>query len=127
MATVEMMDNGNVKINIPILLRSNSGRRRIIAPEVIDSPADPIVQNIARAYRWQQLIDQGVYSNVKELAQAIGKDNGYVARTIRLALLCPEIVHAALTGSLPDSVSLDSLRNASVDNWAEQKKIVGMG
>ena len=46
----------------------------------------PII-NIARAFRWQALIDKGKFSNVHELARAIGKDEAYVSRIIRLTLL----------------------------------------
>ena len=34
-------------------------------------------------------------------ALAAGKDRAQVSRTLRLALLSPEIVHKALTGDLP--------------------------
>jgi len=126
MSTVEFLKNGNVKVTIPISLRSCAGRKRIIAPDVIDLPTDPVVQNIVRAFRWQQMIDAGEYANVTDLANALGRDFAYVARTIRLALLCPDIVHAALNGTLPQEVSLGKLYDAIVDDWNVQKKIVGM-
>ena len=59
---------------------------------------------------------------MRELANAIGKDYGYVARVIRLTLLAPDIVHAALEGTLPDSITLEQLRGALPDDWTEQKK-----
>ena len=60
---------------------------------------DPMITNIARAFRWQALIDSGKFSNVHELARAIGKDDAYVSRIIRFTLLAPEIIHAVLAGN----------------------------
>ena len=82
--------------------------------------------NLARAFRWQELIDSGVYRNAAELANAIGKDSAYVARVLRLTLLAPEIVHIILTGNLPDNFSVDSLKQALPVLWSEQKKLLGI-
>ena len=87
---------------------------------------DPLVMNLARAFRWQTLIDEGHFSNVNELANAIGKDSAYVARVLRLTLLAPEIVHSILTGNLPDNFSVDSLKQALPMLWSEQKKLLGI-
>ena len=51
-----------------------------------------MVSGLARTF-------EGVYSNVQELARAIGKDMAYVSRITRLTLLSPEIIHGVLTGS----------------------------
>jgi len=126
MPTVEMLENGNVKLSFKIALRSRAGRKRIIAPEVMELPADPIVKNIVRAYRWQEMIDRGDFANVHELANATGKDHSYVARTLRLIYLCPEIIHAALMGTLPNDVTLTTLLRTTMDDWTEQKKFVGL-
>ena len=92
-----------------------------------DTPEiDPLVMNLARAFRWQTLIDKGHFSNVNELANAIGKDSAYVARVLRLTLLAPEIVHSILTGNLPDNFSVDSLKQALPMLWSEQKKLLGI-
>ena len=101
MIDVEMLANGNVKVTIPMSFRNCSGRKRIVTPDGEQNFADPLITNLARAYRWQSLIDEGRFSNVHELAAAIGKDQAYVARVLRLTLLAPEIVHAILTGTLP--------------------------
>ena len=65
--------------------------------------------NLARAFRWQSLIDSGTYRNTGDLAEAIGKDPAFVARMIRLTLLAPEIVHAILAGTLRKSIPMDKL------------------
>ena len=49
-----------------------------------------------------------------------------MARVLRLTLLAPEIVHAVLTGNLPDGFSVDKLKQALPVLWSEQKKVLGI-
>ena len=126
MNDVEVLENGNVKLSIPMSFRNCSGRKQIITPETEHSLAEPLLINLVRAFRWQTLIDEGHFSNVNELANAIGKDSAYVARVLRLTLLAPEIVHTILTGNLPDNFSVDSLKQALPVLWSEQKKLLGI-
>ena len=126
MLDVEMLANGNVKVTIPMSFRNRSGRKRIVAPDGAQTFADPLIMNLARAFRWQTLIDEGHFSNVNELANAIGKDPAYVARVLRLTLLAPEIVHAILTGVLPEGIGVEDLRQSMPVLWSEQKKLLNM-
>ena len=68
-------------------MANRHGGKRIITPDSETSFIDPMITNIARAFRWQTLIDEGKFSNVHELARAIGKDDAYVSRIIRFTLL----------------------------------------
>ena len=126
MVDVAMLANGNVKVTIPMSFRNRSGRKRIVAPDGAQTFADPLIMNLARAFRWQTLIDEGHFSNVNELANAIGKDPAYVARVLRLTLLAPEIVHAILTGVLPEGIGVEDLRQSMPRLWSEQKKLLNM-
>ena len=101
-------------------------RKRIIVSDDSEKLVDPLVLNLARAFRWQELIDSGTYSNAIELARAVGKDTAYVARTVRLTLLAPEIIHAILHGTLKKSISMETLRKSWPENWEEQKKYFGL-
>ena len=126
MNKVEILENGNVKITIPMSFRSCAGRKRIVTPDSETSFTDPMITNIARAFRWQALIDSGKFSNVHELARAIGKDDGYVSRIIRLTLLSPEIIHAIIAGTLEKDIGIEQLKQAMPLMWDEQKKMFGM-
>ena len=126
MSDVEMLANGNVKVTIPMSFRNCSGRKRIVTPDDEQNFTDPLITNLARAYRWQSLIDAGRFANVHELANAIGKDYAYVARVLRLTLLAPEIVHAVLTGALPEGIGVEDLRQSMPVLWSEQKKMLNM-
>ena len=126
MSEVKVLDNGNVLLTVPISLRFRSGRKRVIFPENDTPEIDPMVMNLARAFRWQALIDSGTYSNTTELAEATGKDPAYISRIIRLTLLAPEIVHAILAGTLQRSVPLEKLRKEMPIRWEDQKKLFGV-
>jgi len=126
MAEVKVLENGNVRVTVPMSFRSCSGRKRIVTPDGEQNFADPLITNLARAYRWQSLIDAGQFANVHELATAVGKDYAYVARVLRLTLFAPEIVHAVLTGALPEGIGVEDLRQSMPVLWSEQKKLLNM-
>ena len=64
--------------------------------------------------------------NLRTFYRAVGKDTAYVARTVRLTLLAPEIIHAILHGTLKKSISMETLRKSWPENWEEQKKYFGL-
>ena len=76
--------------------------------------------------RWQKLIDSGVYRNANELAKAIGKDHAFVARTTRLTLLAPEIIHAVLAGTLQRNIPIENFRKEMPIRREDQKKLFGI-
>lgn len=70
-------------------------------PRPIRSTADPVELAIAKGFRWQGLLDNGTYPTGRALAKAVKQDTAYVARTIRLTLLAPEIIEAVMAGQCP--------------------------
>ena len=123
MSEVKVLDNGNVLVTVPISLRFRSGRKRVIFSEKDSVAVDPLVMNLARAFRWQELIDSGVYRNAGELATVTGKNHAFVARTTRLTLLAPEIIHAILSGSLQRNIPIENFRKEMPIRWEDQKKL----
>ena len=55
-------------------------------------PNGTLVKALARAWRWQRMLDERIYTSVSEIGEAEGIDKGYVSRILRLALLAPDIV-----------------------------------
>ena len=125
MPDVKVLANGNVLVSIPIILRESAGRKRIITDEKkFKADEDPIVLNIARGFYWQEMIDNGKITNIRELAKIMNVNESYVGRTIRLTMLSPEIIHRAIRGTLPPDISLAKLYKLP-DRWDEQLKPVG--
>jgi len=64
---------------------------------VTPTRADPALVNaLARAFRYQRLLDEGPYASVSEMATGERTDRGYLGRVLQLTLLAPEIVEAIL-------------------------------
>ena len=128
MEITEELGNGNLRILVPIKICNIRNRRLIVLPgtETETLAASPLLIVIANALRWQRMLDEGKYASIEELALAVGKDRAQVSRTLRLALLSPEIVHKALTGDL--SVNAKDLMFTNIPaDWEEQKRVVAMG
>jgi hypothetical protein len=49
-----------------------------------------LVNALARAWRWQRMLDEGVYTSVSEIGDAENISKSYVSRVLRLALLAPD-------------------------------------
>ena len=107
---------------IPLIFKIAGGRTRIFTPDSEHVEYTPIQLALARAFRWQKMIDEGKFSNIKDLAATVGVDSGLISRTIRLTLLSPKIIHKLLSGEL--DLSLDSCRRSLPDSWAEQEKVL---
>ena len=102
--TIEPLEDGNTRIRIPIEFRYDNGRKRIFFPEMPDEHLkinEPLATGIARAYRWQELLDKGEYDSPEALAEALGVHTSYVGRFLHLALLAPPIVDAHLYRESP--------------------------
>ena len=66
--TVQHDDDGIV-VNVPLMLKKRGGRKEVILPQAFasDSPVRPshqeaLVIAIARAHRWQKLLDEGKFT-----------------------------------------------------------------
>lgn len=118
---IEVLENGNVRVTIPLIFKIAGGRTRIFTTDSEHVEYTPVQLALARAFRWQKMIDEGKFSNIKDLAATIGVDSGHISRTIRLTLLSPKIIHKLLSGEL--DLSWDSCRQSFPDSWAEQEKM----
>ena len=126
MPDITVLENGNVLVSIPITLRESAGRKQIITDQKkFKAENDPIVLNIARGFYWQEMIDSGKITNIRELAKIMNVNESYVGRTIRLTMLSPEIIHRAIRGTLPEDISLAKLYKLP-DRWEEQLMQLGI-
>ncbi len=48
-----------------------------------------LVKAIARAFRWQRMLETGRYATIREIAKAERIHPSYVSRVLRLTLLAP--------------------------------------
>jgi hypothetical protein len=90
-----------------------------------------LVKALARAWRWQRMLDDGIYarsarSAVTEISEAEKIGKSYVSRILRLALLAPDIIEAILAGTADQGVMLEQLERPLPANWDEQRTITGL-
>jgi hypothetical protein len=120
-------------VQVPLRIKRRGGRKEIIAPD--SGPGglpprsrtnEPLALMLARAHRWQQLLESGRYASIRELALDVGVDNSYMARVLRLTLLAPDIIESILNGTEPDGLSLGNLYRAPV-RWEEQRQEMAQG
>jgi hypothetical protein len=57
-----------------------------------------LVKALARAWRWQGMLEEGRYASLRELAEAERVSLSYISRILRLTLLAPDIVERILDG-----------------------------
>jgi hypothetical protein len=119
----ERLDNGNLRVHLPVALRCRGGHR-IIVPLDGGEPTQeaPLATMLARAWSWQRAIDEGCYANGKELADALGIDRSCVSRTLRFAMLSPKVVHRIVTDDVPTSLTVLRLRESIPLDWEEQER-----
>ena len=76
---------------------------------------------LAFAHWWKRLLESGRYGSLAELATAEKIDRSYLARTLRLTLLAPDIVEAILDGRQSRVLALPALLESVPSLWDEQR------
>ena len=83
-----------------------------------------LVKAIARAFRWQAMLDNGTYGCIKDIARAERINGSFVSRVIRLALLAPDIVELVLAGRQPAALTLKGLMAPFPVEWERQRLLL---
>ncbi len=118
-----------VSVEVPMTFRRRGGKKVIVLPDgSLGSPSpvatidNTMIKAIARAFRWQRLLENGTYSCHDDIARAEKIGPSYISKIIRLALLSPDIVEMILAGKQPASLTLKNLMRPFPVAWAEQRK-----
>jgi hypothetical protein len=128
------LDGNTVVVRIPMRFQRRGGRKRIVAPDGSEiAPSSKrqhhgtLIKALARAWRWQRMLDEGVHMSVSEIGDAENISKSYVSRILRLALLAPDIVDEILAGSTDQTLVLERLERPLPLNWEEQRRGLGIG
>ncbi len=122
----------SITVRVPLAIRCRGGRKLVVTPDgsvpgtaPARTRADPaLVKALARAHRWKRLLESGRYASLAELAAAESIDRSYLAKTLRLTLLAPDIVEAVLDGRQPADIGLPTLLGPLPSVWDEQRASV---
>ena len=113
-----------ITIHVPLAMQRRGGRKLVLTPD--GTPAAPpkpssapstSLKALARAYRWQHLLESGQYGSIAELAAAEKINDSYVSRLLRLTLLSPEIVRAILDDREAPELQVDKLPKPFPVEW----------
>ena len=83
-----------------------------------------LVKALARAWRWQKLLDESLYASVSEIGNSENISKSYMSRILRLALLAPDIVEAILAGRTDQGMMLEKLERPLPASWEEQWRLL---
>ena len=81
----------------------------------------PTTRALARAHRWQRLLESGECGSITELAAAEKIDRSYLCRVLRLTLLAPEMVEAIVGGRQPEGLTLPGLIKGFPIEWGSRR------
>jgi len=110
-------------VHIPFRLVKRGGRKEMQLPDGVPQrrKADnALIKALARAFRWQRMLEVGEFSTIAELAANERIAASYLTRTMRLTQLSPDIVEAILDGLQPADLTLETLREPAPAEWRAQ-------
>ncbi len=120
--------DGSITVRVPLTIRRRPGRKTVVTPvsqqgdTVMPTRADPaLVKALARAFRYQKLLDEGRYASISEMAKAERLDRGYLGHVLQLTLLAPDIVEGILDGRQPRDLGLPALMEPIPSAWEDQR------
>jgi len=127
-------DGRTITVRVPLMIRRRGGRKLVLTPDgTADTWAAPcrridnaMVKAIARAFRWREILEDGKYATIREIAKAEKINESYVGRVLGLTLLAPDIVEAILGGRQPADLQLDDLLRKFPVEWPAQRDRFGL-
>jgi hypothetical protein len=123
----------HITVHVPLTIRRRPGRKTVVMPvregvPAMTTRADPaLVKALARAFRYQRLLDEGLYASISEMAAAEKIERGYLGTLMRLTLLAPDLVEGILDGRQPEGLGLARLQVPFPVRWSAQRKAVEPG
>src|SRR4051794_9227556 len=125
------MAPASITVRVPLAIRRRPGWKTVVTPvceqgnTVMPTRADPVLMKaLARAFRYQRMLDEGRYTSISEMAAGERIERGYLGTLLRLTLLAPDIVEAIIDGRQPEGIDLPWLLAPFPVRWSAQRKAV---
>lgn len=124
---IEIREAANAARRLPLAIRHRPGRKTVVTPTTdgvapVTTRADPaLVKALARAFRYQRMLDEGRYASISEMAAAERIERGYLGTLLRLTLLAPDLVVAILDGRASCSIGLPAMLKPMPQVWRNQR------
>ena len=108
---------------VPLRFRRRGVRR--VASDERSVHDVTLIDGLARAFYWQQLLDIGAVQSGSAIARAEKLHSSVVTELMRLTLLAPDIIEMLMSGQQPRRMSLIWFqRNPLPVDWSKQRQIV---
>ncbi len=122
----------SITVRVPLKIRRRPGRKTVVTPTAgeagggtIPTRADPaLVKALARAFRYQKLLDEGRYGSITEMAEAERIERGYLGSLLRLTLLAPNFVEELMEARARSTPSLLELLQPFPEIWEHQQALL---
>lgn len=122
----------SITVRVPLKIRRRPGRKTVVTPIVeggadaaIPTRADPaLLKALARAFRYQKLLDEGRYASISDMAAAERIERGYLGTLLRLTLLAPALVEGLLDGTASSGPTLPRLLEPFPEIWERQRELL---
>ena len=122
-----------ISIEIPMTFKKRGGRKVIVLPDGSHGHPQPaatidntMIKSIARAFRWQKLLENGTYTCLDDIARSEKIGASFVSRYYRLVLLAPDIIEAILDGRQPAQLTVKNLLKNVPIVWNRQRDFLGV-
>lgn len=112
-----------ITIHVPFRVVKRGGRKEMQLPDSVKQPRrtdSTLVKALARAHRWQRMLNSGEFATITELAEREGLTPSFLTRILRLTLLAPEIVTAVLDGTQFADLTLKTAMQHFPGEWTAQ-------
>ena len=115
---------------VPMQFRRRGGKAVIVLPNGSRAATqqeatvdNTMIKVLARAFRWQRLMNDGTYTSMEEMAVAENISPSYISRILRLSYLSPSIVEAILEGRHPAHLTMKDLLVPFPQDWQDQNRL----
>ena len=113
-----------ITVHVPFRLVKRGGRKEIVL--LVGAPNqrktdNTLIKALARAFRWQKMLENGDLTTITELADAEKINHSYLSRVLRLTLLAPDIIESILKGN--QSLTLKDVLRPFPLAWDQQSNL----
>jgi site-specific DNA recombinase len=107
---------------IPVVQAANDELRQPNGAQV--GNRHRLLEAIYRARGWLDELQRGAVESTQAIAEREGRSDRNIRMFLNLAFLAPDLIEAAIDGSLPSSLSASQLAQALPLDWAEQRRMI---
>ena len=114
-----------ITLQIPFRVVKRGGRKEMQLPKGVVQPRradNTLIKALARAFRWNRMLESGEFVTIAELAEREGIAPSYMTRVLRLTLLAPDILEVILEGKQGPEVTLARVLEPFPATWNEQRR-----